>query len=314
MIRNLFLASALFWLVPPAFAEADKPKVYRDAEQAFLERTSLKVADAKCGYFTDLERSALESGRLQSRGELLRSGIFTLDAIEKAAGEVTYWANSQPCGQADFANARDHLKGAFAAFVGTMVMDYPGLIAEWKTSRSRWDKWRAVQDGSTESYLFQFGLLAPDLIDPNDFPATFARPLDAPLREEPFDLALELMLTENQPAPALARIHLRDSIKAPEPWLGNLFGNKITPPPIGLTTTFWASGREEITDEKTGDRRARFYFSPEATVAIEQLDPREQFQIAISPPARSGNTKPVFLTVEVGDFAAAHAFTKLPPL
>lgn len=298
----------------PAFADAEKPKVYRDAEQAFLERTSLKAADEKCGYFTDLERSALISGQLQARGELLRSGIFSREAIEAAEREVAYYANSQPCGNADFINARAHLKSAFEAFIGTMVMDYPGLISTWNASRSRWDSWRVVQNGSSKDWLFQFGLLAPELTDPDAFPPTFARPLEAPLRTEPFDLAVEIFLNDETVPPSLARILIRDPVKAPEPWLGTIFGNEIAPPPIALTKTYWASGRTIITDEETSERKLRFTFSPDATDAIETLDPREQFQIAITPDPRAKNTNPNYLTVETGDFAAAHAFVKLPPL
>ena len=297
-----------------AHADAERAKVYRDAEQAFLERTSLKAADDKCAYFTELERSALTAGQLQSRGELLRSGVFTREAIDEAAAEVQRYANSQPCGQSDFIAARAHLKNAFEAFVGTMVMDYPGLIAEWNASRSRWDTWRIVQNGSTQSYLFQFGLLAPLLPDPDEFDATFSRPLDAPLRSDPYDLSLELILTGDKAPPSLARILIRDPVKAPEPWLGSLFSDEIKPPPIGLTRAYWASARELITDEKSGERKLRFKFSPEATAAIERLDPREQFEIAVLPNARSGESQPEILTIEVGDFAAAHAFVTLPPL
>lgn len=295
-------------------ASAESPKVYRDAEQAFLERTSLKAADEKCGYFTDLERSALISGQLQSRGALLRSGLFSLESINKAEQEVIYFANTRPCGDPDFMEAREHLKSAFAAFIGTMVMDYPGLERTWYASRSRWDTWRVVQNGSSKTWLFKFGLLAPPIGDPDDYPATFSRPLDAPLQTEPFTLALDIILGSKQTPPSLARIHLRDELKAPEPWLGNLFGDEIEPPPIGLTTAIWSSGRTVFKHETTGETHVRFTFSPEATAAIERLDPREQFEIAIFPNARSGETRPYFLTIEVGDFAAAHAFTKLPPL
>ena len=302
----------LFATASPVWAET--PKVYRDAEQAFLERTSLKVADEKCGYFTELERSALISGQLQARGELLRSGYFSRDAIDTAAAEIRLYADRAPCGDADFMAARSHLKNAFSAFIGTMVMDYPGLIAEWNASRSRWDTWRVVQNGSTKDYLFQFGLLAPSMDDPDAFPAAFARPLDAPLQTKPFALTLELILPEGTEAPSVGRILLRNEKDAPEPWLGSIFNGKPGPPPRGLTRAFWPSGKEIITDKESGERRARFTFSPDATEAIEALDPREQFEIAVFPDARSGETDPVFLTVEVGDFAAAHAFTKLPPL
>lgn len=314
MKHALLILGLLACVSAPVAADSDKPKVYRDAEQAFLERTSLRAADDKCGYFTDLERTALISGQLQARGELLRSGVFTREAIDSAEAEVTYYANTRPCGDPDFMAARSHLKDAFSAFIGTMVMDYPGLTATWNASRSRWDTWRVVQSGSTEDWMFKFGLLAPVLEDPDDFPAAFARPLDAPLQTDPFILAVEIILAEDEAAPSLARILIRDPQKAPEPWLGSLFGDEITPPPLGLTTAYWASARELVKNPKTGETHLRFTFSDEATEAIKTLDPREQFQIAILPDARSGRTAPKFLTIEVGDFAAAQAFTMLPPL
>ena len=311
LAASLFIASG--FLSSPALAQVG-PKVYRDAEQAFLERTSLRAADDKCQYFTDLERSALISGQLQSRGELLRSGVFSLEEIDRAAEEVTRYANSRDCGNADFANAAGHLSYAFAAFVGTMVMEYPGLIATWKTSRSRWDTWRAVQSGTTDEHMFEFGLLAPVLSDPDDFPASFSRPLDAPLQTEPFDLAVDLFLETGAAPPSKARLLIRDLERAPDPWLGNLFGTTIAPPPTSLTKAYWPTSREIIEDEEKETQKLRFRFSPEATAAIEALDPREQFQIAVFPDVRSGEQDPDYITIEAGDFAAAHAFTKLPPL
>ncbi len=313
MKRASLIATALTALCLALPAQAEEPKVYRDAEQAFLERTSLAAADEKCKYFTDLERSALIAGQLQARGVLLRAG-FTIDDIDKAAQEVQLYANRQPCGSEDFMKARSHLKSAFQAFIGTMVMDYPGEEKIWNASRSRWDTWRLVQNGSSDAFPFQFGLLAPMLKDPNDFPAAFARPLDAPLQTEPFTLSLDIKLPETMSAPSLARILLRDEAKAPEPWLGSIFKKVHAPPPRALTKAYWSSGREEITDEESGVTTLRFTFSPETTAAIEKLDPRERFEIAITPNARSASAETIYLEVEVGDFAAGHAFTKLPPL
>ena len=290
----LSFAALSFAALSGLTAAAQEPKIYRDAEQAFLERTSLRAADEKCKYFTDLERSALISGQLQSRGVLLRAGFDSAD-IDKAADEVRLYANTQPCGSADFMAARSHLKNAFSAFIGTMVMDYPGVDTVWSASRSRWDTWRVVQNGSHQAFPYQFGLLAPVLTDP-------------------FQLALEIILPKDMQVPSLARILLRDEMKSPAPWLGTIFGNEPGPPPHALTKAYWASGRELIEDEKTGERKLRFSFSPATTAAIEKLDPRERFQIAITPNARSTSSEIIYLEIEVGDFAAAHAFTKLPPL
>lgn len=309
----LSFAALSFAALSGLTAAAQEPKIYRDAEQAFLERTSLRAADEKCKYFTDLERSALISGQLQSRGVLLRAGFDSTD-IDKAADEVRLYANTQPCGSADFMAARSHLKNAFSAFIGTMVMDYPGVDTVWSASRSRWDTWRVVQNGSHQAFPYQFGLLAPVLTDPDAFPAKFARPLDAPLQTDPFQLALEIILPKDMQVPSLARILLRDDMKSPAPWLGTIFGNEPGPPPHALTKAYWASGRELIEDEKTGERKLRFSFSPATTAAIEKLDPRERFQIAITPNARATSSEIIYLEIEVGDFAAAHAFTKLPPL
>ena len=56
MKRAFFLASILLTGLPVAQAE---PRIQTNAEIAFLERTSLKAADEKCGYLTELERTAL---------------------------------------------------------------------------------------------------------------------------------------------------------------------------------------------------------------------------------------------------------------
>ena len=315
MINRQFLfgLSACVALGAPALAQ-DAPRVFREAEQAFLERTSLRAADEKCGYFTDLERAALTSGQLQARGSLLRAGFSVYD-IELAATEVARFANSQDCGDAEFMQAVIHLKDAFSAFIGTMVMNFPGRDADWNASRSRWDTWRIVQDGSTPDYMFQFGLLAPRDTNPEDFPASFARPLDNPLIEEPFDLAVDLFLQEDDIAPSTARILIRDPDKSSEPWLGAVFSGQPGPPPRGITSAYWPRERTVITDEDDeDDRRARFVFDEAAAEAMMQLDPRERVEIIIQPNPRSGETEPKVLVVEVGDFAAAWFFARLPAL
>lgn len=312
-MRSFFCLSSLcasLLLSPTAFGET---KVYRDAEQAFLERTSLRAADAKCGYFTDLERNALTSGQLQARGALLRAGV-DITAIESAASEVERFANMQDCGSEDFMIAAGYLKDSFSAFIGTMVMDFVGAESVWKASRSRWDTWRIVQDRSSEDFVFQFGLLAPDIDDPDAFPASFSRPLDNPLVEKPFVLALDLHLSEDQKLPSSARLLIRDGARSIEPWLGNIFTNEPGPPPRALTSAHWPSARELIEDEEAGTRTARFQFSDSATQALMELDPRERVEILILPDARERDQRPTSLTIEVGDFTAAYLFTKLPPL
>ena len=302
---------ALASLAAEAQAET---KVYRDAEQAFLERTSLRAADEKCGYFTDLERAALEAGQLQARGALLRAGLPAKD-IDTAANEVTRYANTQDCGAADFKAAVLHLQDAFSAFVGTMVMDFVGAETTWKASRSRWDTWRVVQDGSTDDYLFQFGLLAPDMSDPDAFPASFSRPLDNPLISTPFALAIDLFLDDTETLPSTARILIRDGAKSSEPWLGAIFSGEPGPPPRSITSAYWPSGQTLITeDDRAKTRKARFTFSDDATQALMKLDPRERVEIVIQPHARAENQTPVTLQIEVGDFAAAYMISRLPAL
>ncbi|MAP95874.1 MAG: hypothetical protein CMK07_13065 [Ponticaulis sp.] len=306
----LFTSAALAILqAAPAAAEQT---VYRAAEQAFLERTSLQAADDKCGYFTELERTALTSGQLQARGALLRAGV-PADAIDSAASEVIRFANTQDCGAADFNTAAGYLKNAFSAYIGTMLMEFPGAESVWKASRSRWDTWRVVQDGSSKDYLYQFGLLAPDIDDPEAFPANYSRPLDNPLVSKPFRLTVDLFLTDDQTLPSTARILVRNEAKSPEPWLGAIFSGKPGPPPRTVTSAYWPSERVLIEEEK-GQRRARFVFSDDATQALAQLDPRERFEILIQPSARAEDQTTKSLVLEVGDFQAAHLFAKLPPL
>ena len=315
MINRQFLLglSACVILGAPAFAQV-APRVFRDAEQAYLERTSLQAADEKCAYFTDLERSALMSGQLQARGSLLRAG-FSIDDIELAATEVTRFANSRDCGDAEFMQAVIHLKDAFSAFIGTMVMNFPGRDADWNASRSRWDTWRIVQDGSSPDYMFQFGLLAPRNTNPEDFPASFSRPLENPLIEEPFDLAVDLFLQETDIAPSTARILIRDPEKSPQPWLGAVFSGEPGPPPRSITSAYWPRERSVIVDEEDeDDRRARFIFNTDANEALMRLDPRERVEIIVQPNPRSGETEPEVLVVEVGDFTAAYFFARLPAL
>lgn len=312
MSNRFILPLVFFSLVWTPLAHA-VPKLVAEAEHAFLERTSLGAADAKCGYFTELEREALRSGQLQARGALLRDGMTAKD-VDRAAEEVSRYANLQPCGQADFMRAVGYLKDAFGAFIGTMVMDFPGEEKIWNASRSRWDTWRVVQNGASKDYTFQFGLLAPELDDPDAFPANFARPLENPLVEKPFRLTLDLIMTEDQRQPAAARILVRNPEKASEPWLGAIFSGERGPPPRSVTQAYWPTARELVKDEEKQERRARFVFSPEATAAIEKLDPRERIEIAVMPDPRSGSQDPAYIEIEVADFAAARSFSRLPPL
>ena len=313
-MKHWLIPACILGLLPTALPATAETKVYREAEQAFLERTSLRAADEKCGYFTELERAALEAGQLQSRGALLRAGV-DINAIDTAAKEVIRIANTQDCGAADFKIAAGYLKDAFSAFIGTMIMDFPGDTMNWKASRSRWDTWRIVQDGSTDDYMFEFGLLAPSMDDPDAFPANFSRPLDSPLVGRPFDLAVDLFLSDEEPMPASARILIRDDAKSIEPWLGNIFTGEPGPPPRNLTSAYWPSRQEIVVeDDRAKTRKARFVFSDAASEALKKLDPRERVEILILPNSRAKDQTPTILEVEVGDFEAAYMFSRLPPL
>lgn len=300
---------SLFASAPAAYAQQ---AATASAEQAFLERTSLEAADDKCGYFTALERTALKSGQLQARGALLRSG-FNREDIDAAAGEVIRFANLQPCGDVEFRTAVDKLKDAFSAFMGQMTMEFPGRERVWSASRSRWDTWRVVQTGSSEAYLYQFGLLAPDAETDDDEPALYVPTEDTLPVQTPYLLAVDLILDETQGAPSTARLLIRDPRKATEPWLGAIFTDDPGPPPTRLTSAYWPSDRD-IYENRNGTRRARFTFSPDATEALTELDPREWFQLVIQPDARTPNAQPSTLDVEIGDFRAAYEFTRLPAL
>lgn len=311
MIRALSFTAFLSLLVSAPAAYAQEAAT-ASAEQAFLERTSLEAADDKCGYFTPLERTALKAGQLQARGALLRSG-FDREDIDAAAGEVIRFANLQPCGDSEFRTAVDKLKDAFSAFMGQMTMEFPGRERVWSASRSRWDTWRVVQTGSSDDYLYQFGLLAPDVETDNDQPALYVPPEETGPVATPFQLAIDLILDETQAAPSTARLLVRDPRKASEPWLGAIFTDAPGPPPSRLTSVYWPSERV-IYEDRNGTRRARFTFGPDATEALSQLDPREWFQLVIQPDARMASAQPSTLDVEIGDFRAAREFTRLPPL
>lgn len=306
------LSACLATLTLPAKAEGT-PQLVADAERAFLERTSISVADEACGYLTSIERMALKSGRLQARGALLRAG-FEASAIDTAAREVTRYAQSVPCGDQNFLAAVYALQDAFAAYVGVMVSDFPGRDRIWEASRSRWDTWRVVQKGTTDAYIFAFGLLAPVLDDPNDFPATFERPLQAEPDDRDFPLTIELSVAGSESLPKMARLLVRDPERLAEPWLGHIFTGEPSPPPRSTTRAHWPSGRTETVDEEKETRSVRFSFSDTAVEALELLDPREQVEILIIPDGRIGVTEPQTVVIEVGDFAAAHAFSRLPPL
>ncbi len=288
-------------IAPSAFAEAPPA-----AERAFLERTSLAAADEKCGYFTDMERLALESGRLQARGALLRGG-FDLPDISRGAEEVSRFAMSRMCGDPEFLASANKLKSAFEAFLGQISMRYPGSDSEWLASRSKWDTWRVVQSQGTGKSEAVFGMRAPPPPDRLDLAG-------GEQTSPQLNLSLVYTAPASAPEPVGARIYLRDTAKWDEPWLGNIFTGEKGTAPRGIAASWWATSRFVGKPNENGRSEILLTFPRQAQAALETLDPREMVEIEIIANPRATSRTPLVYRFEVGDFAAAHAFARLPNL
>lgn len=259
----------------------------------YIERTAMAAADLRCGFFDAGLRAALEAGRVQTRNAALRSGATTGD-LSKADARARASAATVVCDSEAVSAAAAHVRSAFEGFAKLRQITYPGETADWRADRTasaEVHRWRLAQQTDFASGQMVFGLAGRD-----------SRPV-----------LLALASFNDGRSPYGARLVLRDSARATEPYLDPRGGPNLARrlPPAGAQRTYAAEARSKAgLDLRPETMRGgwAFRFPPEAAARLSTLDPREavavEFLFTDGPAVRR-------VYVEVGDFAAGHAFLRM---
>ncbi len=260
-------------------------------ERTYLERAAISAADKACRLFTPGERIALESGLLQTRGELLRAGR-TPAQVDKLGAEVADHARTLGCKHASITEVSATIRNSYKSFQMLDYMPYPGLHAVWEASRSKHDQWSAKQADKASGAVFGLRRINQATAD-----------------------RLAIAIPAKGPAPASARLWMRDPARLSDPWLGGVLtaSASLSPAPRSMAKPEWA-GRLSHERDYLNQPIEVFYFSDEAQDRLEKLDPREAVELEIMPNARSADQKPVRILFEAGDFRAARLFSQIPAI
>jgi len=280
-------------LAPLAWAAMEsaiaEPARNTGLERTFLERAAISAADKACKLFTPGERIALESGLLQTRGELLRAGR-TPREIDDLGAEVGEHARTLGCKHDEITTVSATIRDSYKSFQMIDYMPYPGSHAVWEASRNKHDQWSAKQSDQASGAVFGLRRINK---------ATAVR--------------LAIAIPAKGPAPASARLWMRDPSRLSDPWLGGVLSvsAKLAPTPRSMATPEWA-GRLSHERDFLNQPVEVFYFSDEAQDRLEKLDPREAVELELIPNARTPDQKPVRIVFEAGDFKAARLFSEIP--
>ena len=274
----------------PALAHAD-------ALGAYYERSVMTAANQRCGLFTPDLASALAAAQAQARGAALRSGA-SMGALAQLDDRARARAGAVACGSPDIVKAANRVRGAFDGFSRLQRMNFPGDTSDWSANRgvSRLAPvWKLSQ-----AARFGGGDLVFGLAGRGD-----ARVL----------LAVASFADDAQPY--AARLIMRDTDLAPEPYLNAIQAHARGPLPLEARTPPRSATRGVLAEARApaetallppGERSGwAFRFPASAAAALANLDPREAVMIEFlfADGARDGLRTAY---VEVGDFAAGRAF------
>ncbi len=279
-----FILVSLALLASPA-AGADPSIV----ERTYLERTAIAAADASCNLFSEGERLALRSGLYQAEGELLRAD-YTPDKLARLADEVRSHARSLGCDHPAVLEVAATVRSSYREFAKTSHLQYAGGASTWDASRAENDDWATKQTDKATGVII--GLRRGEQFD---------------------DLRFAVAIPADGRAPSSAQMFVRDAKKMREPWLGPIFGAKTlaSAPPRSISRPEWAAEREDDEDA-AGVPYYVFYFGKAAIERLEALDPREAFQVELTPSPLDKGKNPIKVVFEVGDLRAARAFAMIP--
>ena len=284
---GLALAAAL---IAPALAHAT-------AVDAYYERSVMAAANQRCGLFNPQLASALASSQAQARGAALRSGATStgLAQVEqRARGKA--WGVA--CTSADIVKAADRVRAAFDGYSKLQRMSFPGDTADWQ----------AVRDTSRRAPIWK--LSQAERFGWDNLIFGLAGQGDA-------RVLLAVANFSDNAQPYAARLVMRDTSRAPEPYLNVIQANSkgrlplsARTPPRSATRAYLAEARADA-DAALLPAGARsgiaFRFPAAAAAAMADLDPREAVAVEfVFGGAGADQVRTAY--VEVGDFAAGRAF------
>ena len=251
------------------------------AADTYYERAFVVAADARCNLFAPHIDAALKAATAQARGAALRSGAGESD-LAAAAGRARARAATVSCSDPQLATVRARVDGAFAGWLRTPRMVFPGTRRSWVANRvsSTDANWRLQQTSMVGASPVAFGYAGK-----GDTPGLTA-----------------VVSFVGRSRPYAARIVLRDPVRVSRPWLA---GDGLVP--VSARASLWATGVSAadptlLAEERRTGEAWRF---PAATAtALERLDPRETFAIEFH--FRDGSVATA--KFEAGDFTAGRAF------
>ena len=252
--------------------------------QTYAERAIMRLADRRCHLFDANTALALQMAEAQARNATLRAGsdpARMLEINDIAARKAESLACHDPALDAEARRVRS----AFSAYARMLKMSFPGTAASWTAdrtvlaSRVEAGRWALTThpvkaDGDTR---FGVVVIAGHL-------SLFATP------------------TPGVGSPSAARLVVRDPSLADRPYLSGA----LAPPPRSATRVIFAAERRLSPDGQDG-----FRFSDSAVEALAVLDPRETAMVEFVYADPRGE-RVVRALYEVGDFAPAYGFLKLP--
>lgn len=276
-----------------AFAAATgAPALANDAMGlVFGERQLALDLDARCGLFSAGQRAALEAGRLQARGSLLREGV-SAHALNDYADEIERQAGSTDCTWPEVADLQARVADAFMAWERMRDMRFAGQDFDWVATRSYIagePGWAALQDTGT----IRVGISRLDDI----------RRFTAALPATEGAVSAVLVLRDMQREPNLYDPTLDGHFPAPQ---GAEWADWT--PPDYARSLVWTSGRgtaHERANLTAGGTGLVFHFPDSAMTAITARDPRETARIDVIDGRGERIAQYYF---EIGDFGAARAF------
>ncbi|WP_332677820.1 hypothetical protein, partial [Brevundimonas sp.] len=211
----------------------------------------------------------------------LRAGAAEAD-LSAAAARARSRAHAVSCGDPQLATAKGRVDDAFAGWLRTPRMTFPGERAAWTANRMRsvGAGWRLQQTSVVGASPVAFGYAGPG---------------------ETSDLVAVVSFV-GRSRPNAARIVLRDPNKVPRAWLA---GDGLVP--ASSRASLWAANVAPAARELLAEGRRSgevWRFPASAAAALERLDPRETFAVEFH--FRDGSVATA--RFEAGDFAAGRAF------
>ena len=274
------LASALSLVVFSAFASG----AGATPEQTYAERSIMRIANQRCRLFDANVTQALFMAEAQARNATLRAGGDNA-RMREIAGIAHQKAASLACNDPVLTSEATRVRSAFSAYARMLRMTFPGSAAAWKADRT---------------------VLASRVDTGRWALTTSAVHMDADTHFGVVVIGGRLSLFATPPAsggsPATARLVMRDTDLADRPYLSGA----LTSPPRSVSKVFLAAERRSSPDGQEG-----FRFSDAAAEALAALDPREAIVVEFVYTSSQGErvTRALY---EVGDFAPAYGFLKLP--